>query len=114
MKVSYLDFPELALVAQVAPSLVPLTNDPVMHNYRLRIVYPSRVQHNLFAKGPLGDYLRPTVGDLVHRGVMKGLAIERQWRMGTYFYSLNVSTHVSRAYRKSMVIKLLQTVYCTI
>ncbi|KAF8167318.1 hypothetical protein B0H34DRAFT_681398 [Crassisporium funariophilum] len=86
---SYLDLPDLAALALVAPSLVHLTNDPVMHNYRLRIVSPSRVNHNLFGISPQGHALRPTVADLVHRGVMKGLGIERRWRMGAYFYSLN-------------------------
>ncbi|KDR85771.1 hypothetical protein GALMADRAFT_386298 [Galerina marginata CBS 339.88] len=86
---SYLDLPDLAIVAQVAPSLVPLTDDPVLHTQRLRIVSPSRVNHNLFAKGPQGHLLRPTVGDLVQRGVIRGLAIERRWRMGAYFYSFN-------------------------
>ncbi|KAF4612265.1 hypothetical protein D9613_004272 [Agrocybe pediades] len=85
----HIHIPDLDVVAQAAPSLVPLTTDPVMHTHRLKIVYPSRVEHALFARGPVGDYLRPTVGDLVHRGVMKGLAIERQWRMGAYFYSRN-------------------------
>ncbi|KAF8971752.1 hypothetical protein BDZ97DRAFT_1784913 [Flammula alnicola] len=67
---SYLDLPDLAIIAQVAPSLIPLTSDP--------IVSPSRVNHNLFGKSPQGHALRPT-----------GLGIERRWRMGAYFYSLN-------------------------
>lgn len=89
--VSYLDLPELAIVAQVAPSLIPLTNDPVLHNHRLRIVYPSRVKHDLFGKSPAGQPFRPTMVDLVRRGVVKGLALERRFRMGAYVYSLNVS-----------------------
>ncbi|KAF8910174.1 hypothetical protein CPB84DRAFT_1834184 [Gymnopilus junonius] len=86
---SYLDLPDLAIIAQVAPSLVPLTNDPVLHTQRLRIVSPSRVDHYLFGKSPEGHLLRPTVGDLVQRGVIRGLAIERRWRMGAYFYSVS-------------------------
>jgi hypothetical protein len=86
---SYLDLPDLALIAQVAPSLIPLTTDPVLHTQRLRIVSPSRVNHHLFGKSPEGHLFRPTVGDLVQRGVIRGLAIERRWRMGVYFYSLN-------------------------
>jgi hypothetical protein len=68
-----------------------LTTDPVLHTYRLRIVSPSRVNHKLFGVSPQGHALRPTLVDLVHRGVIKGLGIERRWRMGGYFYSLNVS-----------------------
>ncbi|KAF9486553.1 hypothetical protein BDN70DRAFT_870138 [Pholiota conissans] len=82
---SYLDIPDLAMIARVVPALEPLANDPVLQRYRLLIVSPSRVNHNLFGKGPHGQALRPTVPDLVHRGVLRG--IERQWRMGAYFYS---------------------------
>jgi hypothetical protein len=72
------------------PALMHLTTDPVLHTYRLRIVSPSRVNHKLFGVSPQGHTLRPTLVDLVHRGVIKGLGIERRWRMGGYFYSLNV------------------------
>ncbi|KAH9982792.1 hypothetical protein BGW80DRAFT_1161843, partial [Lactifluus volemus] len=41
---------------------------------------PSRVSHSLFGIGPEGSPLRPTISDLVKRGVMKG---ERRWRAGT-------------------------------
>ncbi|PPQ79400.1 hypothetical protein CVT25_002670 [Psilocybe cyanescens] len=85
---SYLDLPDLAVIARVAPSLIPLTDDPVLHTHRLKIVSPSRVNHNLFGMSPQGHQLRPTVSDLVRRGVIKGLAIERRWRMGSYLYSL--------------------------
>ena len=68
-----------------------LTTDPILHTYRLKIVSPSRVNHKLFGVSPQGHALRPTLVDLVHRGVIKGLGIERRWRMGAYFYSLNVS-----------------------
>jgi len=86
---SFLDLPDLAVLAQVVPALMHLTTDPVLHTYRLRIVSPSRVNHKLFGVGPQGQALRPTLVDLVHRGVIKGLGIERRWRMGGYFYSLN-------------------------
>jgi len=92
--VAYLDLPDLALLAQLFPSLATLTADPVLHLQRLRIVSPSRVNHNLFGRSPQGHALRPTVADLVQRGVMKGLGIERRWRMGAYFYSLSVSYFV--------------------
>ena len=89
--VSFLDLPDLAVLAQVVPALMHLTTDPVLHTYRLRIVSPSRVNHKLFGVDPQGHALRPTLVDLVHRGVIKGLGIERRWRMGGYFYSLNAS-----------------------
>ncbi|KAF8203953.1 hypothetical protein BJ912DRAFT_919936 [Pholiota molesta] len=69
---SYLDLPDLALIAQVVPELEPLTSDPVLHRYRIFIVTARQA-------------LRPTVSDLVHRGVLRG--IDRQWRTGAYFYS---------------------------
>jgi hypothetical protein len=34
--------------------------------------------------------MRPTVPDLVQRNVMRGLQIERRWRMGAYLYSAQV------------------------
>jgi len=86
---SFLDLPDLAILAQVVPTLMHLTTDPVLHTYRLRIVSPSRVNHKLFGVSPQGHALRPTLVDLVHRGVIKGLGIERRWRMGGYFHSLN-------------------------
>ncbi len=79
------------------PSLALLTADPVLHRLpRLLTVSPARVSHNLFGTGPQGHALRPTVLDLVHRGVFR-LGIERQWRMGAYFYSKNVR-HFSTFY----------------
>ncbi|KAJ7070726.1 hypothetical protein C8F01DRAFT_1107491 [Mycena amicta] len=41
----------------------------------------ARVEHDLFCLS------RPTIGELVHRGIMRGLSIERRWRAGNYFYS---------------------------
>ncbi|GLB35859.1 putative F-box domain containing protein [Lyophyllum shimeji] len=86
---SYLDLPDLAAIAQALPELAALTVDPVLHKNRVRIVAPSRVNHSLFGEGPHGIAFRPTVGDLIHRGVMRGFGIERRWRTGAYFYSLN-------------------------
>jgi hypothetical protein len=84
---SYLDLPDLAVLSQLSPVLARLASDPALHNNRLRVVSPARVKHDLFGVSPRGDALRPSVGDLVHRGVMRGLAIERRWRAGTYFHS---------------------------
>ena len=81
-----------------------LTTDPVLHTYRLRIVSPSRVNHKLFGLSPQGHTLRPTLVDLVHRGVIKGLGIERRWRMGGYFYSLNVRLPVFLSSSSTLII----------
>lgn len=42
--------------------------------------------------GSHGLALRPTIGDLINRDVIRGLNIERRWRMGVYFYSRSVRT----------------------
>ncbi|KAJ6609374.1 hypothetical protein B0H10DRAFT_2064601 [Mycena sp. CBHHK59/15] len=84
---SFLDLPDLAVLSRLSSVLARLASDPALHNNRLRVVFPARVQHDLFAQSPRGDVLRPSVADLVHRGVMRGLAIERRWRAGAYFYS---------------------------
>jgi len=105
--VSYLDLPDLAVLAQVMPPLMPLTTDSVLHTYRLRVISPSRLNHNLFGKSPQGHALRPTVLDLVRRGVMRGLDLERRWRVGSYFYSLSVC-YFSRSFLRMIVVLMVQ------
>lgn len=85
---SFLDLPDLEALTRASQALAALTSDPVLHQQRLQIVSPSRVNHGLFRTSPEGHALRPTVGDLVHRGVIQGLGIERRWRMGSYLYTL--------------------------
>ncbi|KAH7925169.1 hypothetical protein BV22DRAFT_1011691, partial [Leucogyrophana mollusca] len=85
--VSFLDIPDLACLSEASGFLAILAADPLLHQTRLRVVAPSRVAHSLFGQSPDGIPLRPTIGDLVHRGVMRGLQIERRWRMGGYFHS---------------------------
>jgi hypothetical protein len=94
----YLDLPDLACLAEAIPSLSSITADPVLQLQRLRIIYPSRVNHSLFGTSPEGHGLRPSVGDLVHRGVLRGLNIEIRWRMGSYFYSRDVRVFVPHVY----------------
>ncbi|KAF9041777.1 hypothetical protein BDZ89DRAFT_1100038 [Hymenopellis radicata] len=84
---SYLDLPDLASLSQLSPQLATLAADPALHNNRLRVIAPSRVNHSLFGQSPEGFPLRPTIPDLVHRGVMRGLNLERRWRMGAYLSS---------------------------
>jgi len=86
---SYLDLPDLACLARLSPYLGRLASDPALHRIRILVVAPSRISHSLFALGPQGVAFRPTVGDLVRRGVMRGPGIERKWRMGLYLYSTN-------------------------
>ena len=89
--VSFLDIPDLAALSRVSKPLALLTADPVLHRTRLRVVAPSRVQHSLFGRSPEGILLRPTIPELVHRGVMRGLQIERRLRTGAYLYSPHAS-----------------------
>ncbi|KAE9398487.1 hypothetical protein BT96DRAFT_882966 [Gymnopus androsaceus JB14] len=82
---SYLDLPDLASLAQASPFLAALASDPALNKNRLRIVAPCRIQHSLFGQGPQGIAFRPTIAELVHRGVIRGLSIERRWREGIHF-----------------------------
>ena len=88
--VSYLDLPELLLLSRISWNLRTLATDPILHRERILVVAPSRVEHSLFARGIAGP-IRPTVSDLVQRNVMRGLQIQRRWRMGAYLYSAQVS-----------------------
>lgn len=104
LTVSFLDIPDLAALSRVSKQLASLTADPVLHQTRLRVVAPSRVRHSLFGKSPEGILLRPTIPELVHRGVIRGLHVERRLRMGAYLYSPHVSVSESSV---SLVIFML-------
>lgn len=91
ISVSFLDIPDLAALSRVSKAFALLTTDPVLHRTRLRVVAPSRVQHSLFGRSPEGILLRPSISELVHRGVMRGLQIERRLRTGAYLYSPRAS-----------------------
>ncbi|KAG6337065.1 hypothetical protein ID866_2018, partial [Astraeus odoratus] len=84
---SFLDLPDLAALAGASWQLASLAADPVLHRTRLRVTAPSRVDHSLFGRSPQGILLRPTLSDLVQRGVLRGLQAERRWRAGEYLYS---------------------------
>jgi len=88
--VSYLDIFDLDCLAGLSPFLGLLSSDPVLHRNRLRVVAPSRIAHSLFAEGCHGTLLRPSIADLVRINVMRGIGIERRWRLGIYFYSSQV------------------------
>ncbi|KIJ22044.1 hypothetical protein PAXINDRAFT_165348 [Paxillus involutus ATCC 200175] len=95
---SFLDIPDLASLSHVSKCLPPLTADPVLHHTRLTVVAPSRVNHSLFGRSSEGILLRPTLPELVHRGVMRGLQIERRLRTGAYLYS----PHAVNQYENSL------------
>ncbi|PCH34249.1 hypothetical protein WOLCODRAFT_62257 [Wolfiporia cocos MD-104 SS10] len=97
--VSYLDLPDLASLSRACPQLTELTQDPVLHHLRIHVVAPSRVSHSLFGQSAAGVPLRPTVPDLVHRGIMRGLGIERRWRTGMYLHSQHMVTQYENSLR---------------
>jgi len=99
--VSYLDLFDLDCLARLSPFLNALSSDPVLHRNRLRVVAPSRIQHSLFARGCHGTPLRPSVADLVRWNVMRGIGIERRWRLGIYLYSPQVRTTVRYPFSSS-------------
>ncbi|PIL31350.1 hypothetical protein GSI_06048 [Ganoderma sinense ZZ0214-1] len=84
---SFLDIPDLSSLAKVFPQLSPLVEDPVLNHERLWVVAPSRVSHSLFGTDDAGLPMRPSVPELVHRNIIRGLGIERRWRDGMYFGS---------------------------
>lgn len=82
--VLYLDLPDLVALANSSVFLRRLANDPVLHYIRLHRVAPSRLLHFLDARR---NNLRPSIPDLVHRHVMRGLNLDFRWRRGIYLYS---------------------------
>ncbi|KAF8445632.1 hypothetical protein L210DRAFT_2921265 [Boletus edulis BED1] len=102
---SFLDIPDLAALSHVSKQLALLTADPVLHRTRLKVVAPSRVQHSLFGRSPDGILLRPTIPELIHRGVVRGLQIERRLRTGDYLYS----PHAAAQYELSLRIRQTHT-----
>lgn len=92
--VSYLDFPELEIISVVSPLLSRLAYDPILSRNRILVVAASRVDHGLFGGVQLGDNFRPTIPDLIQRNVLRGLGLERRWRMGLYFYSSQVRIRI--------------------
>jgi hypothetical protein len=84
--VLYLDIPDLAALRRTNHYLARVATDAWLHHTRLRVVAPSRLRHFLIAQPDL----RPSVLDLVNRGVIRGLSVERRWRAGAYLYSPQV------------------------
>ncbi|KAG5647746.1 hypothetical protein DXG03_008469 [Asterophora parasitica] len=90
---SYLDLPDLAALARASHILAVLAADPILHRNRVRIVAPSRVQHSLFGSSPHGIAFRPTIGDLIHRGVMRGFGIERRLLNGILEHTQSITQY---------------------
>ena len=86
--VTFLDLPDLAQLSSISSIFASIASDPALHRLRLLVIAPSRIDHFLCAAG---GSLRSNVGDLIHRGVMRGLGIERRWRNGLYLYSPQVN-----------------------
>ncbi|KAH9968650.1 hypothetical protein BC827DRAFT_1121126 [Russula dissimulans] len=86
-KLLYADVSPLRTLASTCHYLASLFADSILQRTRLLVVAPSRLSHSLFGIGPEGSPLRPTVSDLIRRGVMKGFNIEQHWRAGLYLYS---------------------------
>jgi len=89
--VDYLDLPELNNMHRVAPILGQLSGDSVLHHTRLYVTNPSRIDHGLFGAGKPGFLLRPTIGELVQRHIVRGLGLERRLRLGLPLFDLRVS-----------------------
>ncbi|KAH9932050.1 uncharacterized protein BXZ73DRAFT_89996 [Epithele typhae] len=96
---SFLDLPDLASLAQACPELLPLVEDPVLRRERLLVVAPSRVSHSLFGTSSTGLPLRSTLPELVHRGIIRGVGVERRWRDGLYFYTTLMVTQYENSMR---------------
>ncbi|KAI0800556.1 hypothetical protein C8Q74DRAFT_424527 [Fomes fomentarius] len=96
---SFLDLPDLASLALAYPALVPLVEDPILNHERLWVVAPSRLSHSLFGMSEAGLPFRPTFPELVHRGIIRGLGIERRWRDGLYFSSSLMVTQYENSLR---------------
>ncbi|KAI0720041.1 hypothetical protein C8T65DRAFT_736209 [Cerioporus squamosus] len=99
MPVSFLDLPDLSSLTEAYPELASLVADPVLNHERLWVVGPSRVSHSLFGTSTTGTPFRPTVPELVHRGIIRGMGIERRWRDGLYIYSSLMVTQYENSMR---------------
>lgn len=80
----YLDLPDLAQLSSISPLFNNIASDPALNRLRIFKVAPSRIDHFLCAERRT---LRPTVADLVQRGIMRGFGLERRWKNGLYLYS---------------------------
>ncbi|KDQ15685.1 hypothetical protein BOTBODRAFT_31568 [Botryobasidium botryosum FD-172 SS1] len=77
----YLDLPDQQALSRLSLHLSRLSSDPALHRVRIRVVAPSRVDHSLSCSN------RPAFDELVKRGFVRGLGIERRLRTGGYVYS---------------------------
>ncbi|KAF8753834.1 F-box domain [Rhizoctonia solani] len=90
----YLDLPDIDSIGRTCRILRRLTKDPALQRVRL-VFTPERVSRSLFSAN------RPTVLDLVHWNILRGLGIERKWRAGQYLYSTSQAVFLLRTPRSS-------------
>ncbi|CAE6451205.1 unnamed protein product [Rhizoctonia solani] len=105
----YLDLPDLDAIAMTCRTLCSLTRDPALQRVRLLVFTPERVSRSLFSIN------RPTVLDLVHWNILRGLGIERRWRAGQYLYStssirqFNAMLNIEQTRIRTKLASLLRT-----
>ncbi|CAE6446555.1 unnamed protein product [Rhizoctonia solani] len=105
----YLDLPDIDSIGRTCRILRRLTKDPALQRVRLLVFTPERVSRSLFSAN------RPTVLDLVHWNILRGLGIERKWRAGQYLYStssvrqFNAMINIEQTRIRSKLSSLLRT-----
>ncbi|QRV80234.1 hypothetical protein RhiJN_22742 [Ceratobasidium sp. AG-Ba] len=105
----HLDLPDLDSLAASSRLLRPLTKDPALHRVRILVFTPERVSRSLFSVN------RPSILDLVHSNILRGLGIERRWRAGQYLYStlairqFNASVNLQMTRVRTKLSNLLRT-----
>ncbi|CAE7087320.1 unnamed protein product [Rhizoctonia solani] len=105
----HLDLPDLDAVAETCRILRSLTKDPALQRVRLLVFTPERVSRYLFSVN------RPTLLDLVHWNILRGLGVERRWRAGQYLYStssvrqFNAMINIEQTRIRSKLASLLRT-----
>lgn len=108
---TFLDIPDLNNLSAISPVLREVASDAGLHRLRVHVTTPSRINHSLFSD----DNIRPTIPDLIQRGVMSGVSLHARWRFGLYLYSdQSVKSYwsirrINTAFAKRSVNNMLQT-----
>ncbi|KAF8600825.1 hypothetical protein BDV93DRAFT_525094 [Ceratobasidium sp. AG-I] len=105
----HLDLPDLDSLAACNRVMRSVTKDPALHRVRILVFTPERVSRSLFSVN------RPSILDLVHLNILRGLGIERRWRAGQYLYStlavrqFNASINLQQTRIRTKLSSLLRT-----